>query len=128
MSVSQVTTGSSYAPDMFGPSFWFTLHNGATAYPYNPTPVIRNGMKQFLISLPIMIPCVACKEHSHDLLKTVDLDHIVASRANLFEFFVNFHNYVNSRYNKRTMSLEEAKALYGYDKPGVGGTLKITYT
>lgn len=128
MSISQTTRGSSYDPDMFGPSFWFTLHNGATAYPYQPTLLIQNGMKNFLVSLPLMIPCVACKEHAYAFLKQANLDTVVASRANLFGFFVAFHNFVSSRYNKRTMCLEEAKKLYGYDKPGVGGELKITYT
>lgn len=128
MDISQTNTGSSYEPDMFGPSFWFTLHNGATTYPYQPTPLIQNGMKQFLINLPLMIPCVACKEHAYNLLKQTNLDAVVSSRSDLFDFFVIFHNYINSRYNKRGMGLEEAKKLYGYDKPGVGSTLKITYS
>jgi hypothetical protein len=40
------------------------------------------------------------------------MDDIVSGRENLFKFFWEFHNYVNKRYNKPQITLEEAKSMY----------------
>jgi len=119
--------GSSYDPDAFGPAFWFTLHNASTAYPENPTRFIQDGMKQLLLNLPIIIPCVTCKEHFWTFLKAHDLEVITSSRVQLFHFLVAAHNAVNKRFGKIEMSVEEAKALYGFYKPLVGASVRITY-
>lgn len=120
--------GNSFDPEMFGPSLWFTLHNGAMAYPNEPTDFIRNGMTNLLINLPLLVPCMNCREHLYSFLKSTNLSQVVASRNNLFSFLVNVHNYVNKRYGKRTMTLDEAKLFYGYDRPRGGNIMKITYS
>ena len=74
-----------------------------------------------------MVPCLTCKEHFYHFLKSADLDFATSSRENLFKFFVDIHNYVNQRYRKPIMSLEEAKRIYGFNKEGVGSNLRITY-
>ena len=129
MNITNSIQGSSYDPDVFGPSFWFTLHNGITTYPINPTPFVQTGMKQLLLNLPLIVPCLSCKEHFYSFLRNSNLDHATNSRENLFAFFVDIHNYVNKRYNKPMMTLEDAKRMYGYDKPtGVGSNVRITYS
>lgn len=128
MKITTSESGSSYDPDAFGPAFWFTLHNSSTTYPNNPTDVVRHKMKQFLTALPLLVPCVSCREHFYSFIQQTDLDKVVSSRESLFEFFVNVHNYVNRRYGKSEMSLDHAKKLYGFDKQGVGSTIRITYS
>ena len=128
MFISKSIQGSSHDPDIFGPPFWFTLHNGITTYPINPTPFVQNGMKQLLLNLPLIVPCLTCKEHFYTFLRNADLDQATSSRENLFSFFVDIHNYVNKRYNKPMMSLEEAKIIYGYNKPGIGSNVRIVYS
>jgi len=118
--------GSSYDPDAFGPAFWFTIHNATTTYPNRPKVFVQEGMKQLIANLPLLIPCVNCKEHFFSFLKGVDLDCVTSSRENLFSFFVNVHNYINRRFKKREMSLSDAKDMYGYDKGG--SMLRITYS
>ena len=36
-------------PNVWGPSFWFTLHNGASKYPVSATPIYIEKMKNFII-------------------------------------------------------------------------------
>lgn len=127
MRVSYTEVGNSVDPNVFGPPMWFTFHNGATLYPKRPTDYVKSGMKQFIANVPLVIPCLTCREHMYDLLSRTDLDAVVASRESLFRFWVEAHNYVNRRYGKRLMSLAEAKALYGYDRPGVGSIIRISY-
>lgn len=126
MVVGKTMVGHSFEPDMFGPAFWFTLHNGAAAYPENPTQQVQEGMKMFIMGLPIMIPCVTCKEHAFNYIRNHDLDYETLNRENVFAFFNRFHNFANKRFNKREMSLDEAKYLYGFGTP-YGGKMKITY-
>lgn len=125
--VSDTLTTSSYDPAVFGPAFWFTLHNGATTYPTMPTDYVRNGMRQLLINLPLLVPCLVCREHFYEYLRDCKLDKAVESRENLFAFIVGVHNFVNVRYGKLPMTLAEAKRIYGFDAPGRGTRVRVQY-
>ena len=101
-------------PEVWGPSFWFTLHNGAISYPLHANNVCKQRMKQFIYGMEVMIPCEKCSDHATSFIQKHqhNLDDIVSSRDKLFNFFVDFHNEVNVRYNKPIMSYEEAYKLY----------------
>lgn len=126
MTVSSQLVGSSFDPSVFGPALWFVLHNAAASYPDFPDAEVRQGMKQLLQSLPLLIPCRACRLHFYDYLHQSNLVAVVSSKYNLFEFFVRVHNHVNVRTGKKEMSLQQAMALYGYDSP-TGGVVSISY-
>ena len=102
------------SPQIFGPPLWFSLHNGAAHYPDNPSPIARMQMKNVILGLPVLIPCKNCQNHatSHIEKHYDQLDDICSSKDKLFKFFVDFHNYVNKRYNKPIMSYEDAYKLY----------------
>ena len=85
-------------------------------------------MKKLIANMPLLIPCTTCKEHFFTFLKTVNFDRITSSKESLFKFFVDAHNYVNERFRKPEMSLSDAKKMYGFDKPGVGSMIRITYS
>lgn len=127
MNISYSIVGSSVDPSIFGPAMWFTFHNGAVQYPNRPTEFIKHGMKQFLLNVPIMIPCISCREHFYTLLSHTDLDQVVSSREALFKFWVDAHNYVNKRYGKPVISLRDAKDLYGFNDPSTGSFIRIKY-
>lgn len=103
-------------PSVWGPAFWFTLHNGASKYPIKASPIVIQKTKGFIQGMPQMLPCQACKVHaiahieSHKISDS--LDTICSGRDNLFKFFVDFHNMVNRRHNKPAMSYEEAYKIY----------------
>ena len=101
-------------PKVWGPSFWFTLHNGAIHYPVSASNVHKQWAKNFIKGLPVMLPCEACKPHAQAYIqKKLDkLDSIVSGRDNLFNFFVDFHNQVNKKEKKKTLTPEEARNLY----------------
>jgi len=126
MDVNRSFVGSIFDPNVFGPAFWFTLHAGAAAYPENPTPWTKNGMKSLLVNFPLLIPCGSpCREHFYAYVKNADLNDVVSTREKLFKFLVDAHNYVNVRYSKPIMTLNDAKSLYGYDNNG--RVMRITY-
>ena len=101
-------------PRVWGPAFWFTLHNGSVNYPIKASPICAERMKGFILGMPIMIPCEKCQDHatSHIEANYWRLNEIVSGREKLFNFFVSFHNYVNERSDKPKMSNEEAYSLY----------------
>ena len=103
-------------PSVWGPAFWFTLHNGASKYPLEASPIISQRTKGFIQGIPQMLPCNACKVHATAHIESHrisdNLDVICSGRDNLFKFFVDFHNMVNKRHNKPAMSYEEAYKIY----------------
>ena len=101
-------------PDVFGPAFWFTLHNGASRYPIKASPFQAEKMKGFIRGIPVMLPCEKCSYHAQSYIEENEskINDIVSGRESLFEFFWRFHNFVNKRNNKPEPSLEVAKKMY----------------
>ena len=101
-------------PSVWGPAFWFTLHNGSVNYPIKASPICAERMKGFILGMPVMIPCEKCQDHATSYIEAnyFRLDEIVSGREQLFNFFVSFHNHVNELYNKPIMSNKDAYALY----------------
>ena len=97
-----------------GPIMWKFLHISSLNYPENPTEEYKNGWKSFINSMPYLIVCKNCSKHASEYISKSNLDNIVNSRDNLFNFFVEFHNFVNSRTKKVLISLEQAKEMYQY--------------
>nr|QXT57854.1 ERV1/Air family protein [Rhinella marina erythrocytic-like virus] len=114
------------SPKAFGPSMWFTLHNGAANYPNTPTIEQMELMKGFIRGLPLMIPCVMCKIHFQSIVNNTDLDTVVKSKELLFLFFFQAHNIVNKKLNKPLITLAQAKKMYAFH--GETGSIMIQIT
>lgn len=102
-------------PYVWGPLFWFILHNGASKYPISASTISKERMKGFILGIPTMIPCEECSDHSRIYINDhIDIiDNITAGRDSLFEFFYDFHETVNKRLDKKsTITLQEAKDIY----------------
>lgn len=101
-------------PKIWGPQLWFILHNGASKYPISASPIYIQKMKDFIIGLPVMLPCEKCKIHAIDYIEDYKdkLDDICSGRDKLFKFFVDFHNSINKRYNKPEMDYEYVNKMY----------------
>jgi hypothetical protein len=102
-------------PKVWGPKLWFILHTSAMHYPKNASDRVKEQMKNRIIALPLEIPCEVCKPHAQAFIQLNynNLDKITSGRRNLFEFYVDFHNKVNKRYNKPIISYEEAYKFWG---------------
>lgn len=101
-------------PEVWGPAFWFSLHNGALRYPIQASPTWKERMKHFILGIPVMVPCEKCSDHATAHLEAnyYRMDEIVSTRSKLFEFFWEFHNFVNERLDKPKMSLDDAYKMY----------------
>lgn len=123
MKLENTTTTTTSDPTVWGPSFWFMLHNGASKYPIEASNHRKERMKGFILGIPTMVPCEGCISHAIPYLEATkpQLDDIVKGRDSLFKFFVDFHNDVNKRLHKKQYSYDEAYQMY---KKGV--TVKRT--
>lgn len=103
-------------PSSWGPHFWNTFHFIAAAYDNNPNQSVQSAMKNFIQSLPILLPCKECQDNALNFFKTKNLDVVVSTRKELFEFFFDFHNRVNARLNKPILKIEDALKRYHIPK------------
>ena len=103
-------------PTIWGPSFWFTIHNGICTYPISASLIQKERMKGFILGIPVMLPCEICKVHATHYIDDIkkQLDIICSGRDSLFKWSVDFHNSVNKRNNKKELSQEEARKIYQY--------------
>lgn len=100
---------------IWGPPFWFMLHNGASSYPVNPSQKRRRAMTDFLYGMSGMLPCQLCRKHLDKFMTRFsknEIEYIVSSRHRLFDFFVHLHNIVNKRLGKPCVSIERARYMY----------------
>ena len=108
------TYNNTVNPLVWGPSLWLFLHISSIHYDINPNKDKQNRCKQFIMSLPYLLPCIDCSEHAKFYINKIesDLDRICSNRNSLFKFYVDFHNYVNNRHNKKEFSYKEAWNMY----------------
>jgi Erv1 / Alr family len=101
-------------PKIWGPHFWKILHIGSLHYPNNPSQEVQDRMKWFIRGIPVMLPCDECFDHAnaHIIRQEPNLSVIASSKNNLFQFFVDFHNYVNKRHGKKQYTYDEAKRYW----------------
>lgn len=101
-------------PKVWGPRYWYTLHNSSLGYPESASDVVKERMKGYILGLPVTLRCESCREHATAHIESIkhNLDHICSGRDNLFKFYVDFHNIVNRRHKKSEMSYEDAYRLY----------------
>ena len=103
------------SPKIWGPLYWFQYKTTAVNYPKNPTKAVRDMMKNRIMLIPYELPCTTCRAHAMAFIDTKkdSLDHIVSSRDDLFNFFVDFQNAVAIRLGRPAWSYEKARKAYG---------------
>lgn len=98
----------------WGPSFWYVFHSSAMMYPDYPSTQLAINMAELLATVPDLLPCPACQQHAREYLSTRSLSEVCASRRNLFEFWVTFHNTVNQRLGKRLYDVDTVYQMYSF--------------
>lgn len=114
MTSSQDTLLFKYSsrPSVWGPKFWYILHNSSVFYPKHPTRLAMMRMIQFLQSIPYLLPCSDCRNHAIDYMNHLSNETMldkVSSQKKLIQFLVDFHNHVNIRTNKQKVNIELIK-------------------
>jgi hypothetical protein len=100
---------------LWGRPLWFSLHYGALNYPTKPDTSMQEMTIGFIKGLPIMIPCDVCKNHAYEYISKLthnQLMDITSTSEKLFRFFWDFHNMVNTKTGKATMTLKDAYSLF----------------
>lgn len=100
-------------PRVWGPPYWYSLHNSSMYYPLEPSALVRETIKGRIKAIPFEIPCNTCRHHATAFIQEYDLDKVVSSREDLIKFYTDFHNQVNRRYGKPTWTYEQVKKHYG---------------
>lgn len=94
---------------VWGPHFWYVIHNFSANYSVFPSAVEEEIAKKFVKIIPFIIPCSECSEHAYNYIKeNVNEDSgIFSSKKSLSKFFFDFHNSVNKRLNKKQYTWEK---------------------
>lgn len=81
----------------WGPSTWCTIHTAAIGY----RPEHRLSFKQFIYSLPSLLPCQYCRDHLTQNLSNIRLeDKYLVNNDHLFMWSYFLHDLVNTQLNK----------------------------
>lgn len=104
---------STSSPEVNGPPFWFTLHNGAAHLPEQLSPISAQRIRNFIDGIPEMQPCAKCAEHSRSYIE-LNKARIQSLKKgdDVFKFFVDFHNYVNEFLGKPKFTYDQARDIY----------------
>lgn len=95
-------------PGVWGPKFWYMLHNSSLYYPDNATKACADQTSNFILALPCILPCSVCRNHAVDYLTKFNkkqLLQICSTKKGLATFFLNMHNYVNLHTGKKAMTM-----------------------
>lgn len=94
-------------PEIWGPPAWKFIHLLTLNYPNTPSFEDKYKYKEFIIALQRVLPCYTCSQHFEKKIKDTNFNDILKSRESLFEWFVDVHNDVNKRNNKKLWSYME---------------------
>lgn len=95
----------------WGPSTWCTIHTAAAGY--NPENML--SFKQFIFSLPYLLPCQYCREHLQHNLRTLPLTDDSLSNNKLLLMWTFFlHDLVNKQLKRfeNTPSYSAVETFY----------------
>ena len=102
------------SPETWGPAMWFLNHLGSVNAPEIIPPNKRQKYWNYIDGLPEILPCKKCSNHARAYVDKISpyKDIICSTRDNLVKFFVDFHNSVNERNGKPTLTCEEVYKMF----------------
>lgn len=96
----------------WGPMMWEILHIISFDYPIHPTIKEKEDMKNFLLGLRNVLPCVYCRKNYARNINEMPMK--LDCRKDLALWMIDLHNEVNGKEGKRHYSYEEV--LKDYEK------------
>ena len=103
------------SPKKWGACGWSFIHYVALGYPVrNPSAGDINQYRSFFVdSLPLVLPCKACRENLTRHITHAPPDSALEEgRESLFAWTVRLHNIVNREAGKPTVDPRAAKLVY----------------
>lgn len=101
-------------PKNWGPKMWFILHTVSLQYSNEPTSEEKKAAFNFINSLPLLLPCVVCKDHLREHFKHMPLtfDHL-RNRETFSKYVYDLHEMVNKQLGKKSgIKFKNIKSLY----------------
>lgn len=96
-------------PPSWGSDLWKCLHIIAYTYPENPPLIRQDSMNELLSGVSMNLPCPGCSIHAVEYITSNPPN--VKSREGLKKWMCDFHNSVNVRLGKRSLTYEESDTL-----------------
>ena len=112
-------------PKYIGPGYWASFHRlSIVAESINDDSKLeerRKTVAQTIIRNIETFPCDDCKNHALNYLSKHPISDCINSNTKfaLFNWTVRFHNEVNLRINKPTISIEEATLMWSDEGSGM---------
>lgn len=95
--------------NFWGPSVWRSIHYTSAGY----NPANSFSMKQFINSLPYLLPCEVCQKHLRTNLKNLPLTpEYLNSSTNMFYWSYLLHDTVNQQLRKYRPSYQAVAPSY----------------
>lgn len=93
-------------PKVWGPHAWIFIHTIASQYPNHPTADDKQKFKTFFTILSYVLPCTQCGMNMMTYIQQNYTAFLRAfdNRQSLFNWTVNFHNFVNSSERQQSRS------------------------
>nr|QBK87623.1 MAG: Erv1/Alr family disulfide (thiol) oxidoreductase [Marseillevirus LCMAC201] len=102
----------------WGPATWCTIHTAATYY----KPENRFSFKQFIYSLPYLLPCQYCRKHLFQNLRTLPLnDTSLENNKTLFMWSYFLHDLVNKQLHKKVSPAYPVVEEYYFGNENIWG-------
>lgn len=95
----------------WGPPVWTTLHMFAASY----KPESCSSFKNFIYSLPDILPCQTCGDHLRKNLQRYPPENYMRNNHELFFWTYFIHDLVNQQCNKRLEDGEVPKQSPSFD-------------
>ena len=97
-------------PDVWGPHAWIFLHSVSLQYPSQPSQIEKTKHREWLTNLKYVIPCQKCRNHYSDYISRNPPN--LNSKKEFVDWVWNLHNDVNSRSNKKLVSMDSFLSFY----------------
>ena len=96
---------------VWGPAIWYLFHTLAFKMKNQHFNEMKNSLLSFFVLVSANLPCPECTEHAQQETKNLDKSKIT-NKKELCTYFLNFHNKINARTNKKIFTIQEYISKY----------------
>lgn len=102
---------------VWGPCVWYLFHTLAYKAVPGDFNLIKDDLIQYIQRICSNLPCPECTQHATEYMKSHSrIIAQITTKEQLHYFLVDFHNTVNIRKNKPTLTYEQANEMYNRSK------------
>jgi len=104
---------TSIDPKLWGSHTWAFLYYVILGYSETPSSEDKKHMKNLMMTLPYILPCIKCKQGmQEDIAKIPLTDKELSNKDMLLEWLVKINNLTNDRTNTPHITVDKVKKKY----------------